>query len=98
MKPKHTHDCERCTFLGHFCDHDVYICQDSGGIGPSIIARFGDDGPEYASTPLRIFQRQINENSRIGGNDWSMPFRDYLFSDKVIPYHKAWMLALAVKS
>lgn len=43
-----THDCDACVFLGHAegCDH--YICNDS------LIARDGNDGPEYTSMPRRV--------------------------------------------
>ena len=53
-KPKYQHDCDHCTFLGQWsgiqfdgCDHetmDLYNCGDS-----TVIARFGNDGPEYTS-------------------------------------------------
>lgn len=45
MKPQFQHDCDRCTFHGVLDGHDIYTCQSS------IIARFGNDGPEYASAP-----------------------------------------------
>lgn len=58
MTPKFTHDCETCTFLGHFYDHDVYLCGNQ-----SIIARHGDDGGDYYSMPQSIFADQFaNEN------------------------------------
>jgi hypothetical protein len=57
VKPKFTHDCEACTFLGHFYDHDVYICR------KSIVARHGHDGGDYYSMPQSIFTDQLtNEN------------------------------------
>lgn len=43
------HDCTDCVFLGRFAEHDLYWCS-QGGFMPTIIARYGDDGPEYAST------------------------------------------------
>ncbi len=42
MKPKFSHDCLRCIFLGHFRDHDVYYCVNeafSSETGGSLIAR-----------------------------------------------------------
>ncbi len=50
------HDCERCHYLGHynptnlhdtdpFCD--LYFC--TGAVLPTVIARYGNDGPEYTS-------------------------------------------------
>jgi hypothetical protein len=45
-KPIFQHDCETCTFLGSFQGSDLY-CHESDL--PTIIARYGDDGPEYIS-------------------------------------------------
>ena len=55
--PKYTHDCESCDFLGHFWGHDVYFCARRPGTmnrHGSWIARFGDDGPAYASMPSDV--------------------------------------------
>lgn len=49
MKPKFQHDCDCCTFFGHFHGHDVYQC------GTSLIARHSDEGSEYASWPKSMF-------------------------------------------
>lgn len=49
MQPKFKHDCEACTFLGHFYDHDVYQC------GTSLIARYSDEGHEYHSWLRGVF-------------------------------------------
>ena len=92
--PQFQHDCTACKFIATINEMDVYICK--SGIGQSIIARFSSDGPDYASTDLAIFKRSIAENNQIGGEGWQMPFRDYLMSDKVIDYHKAWLIALAM--
>lgn len=49
------HDCDRCDFLGTWglFTHepqvfDLYVCARDGKID-TIIARFGNDGPEYSS-------------------------------------------------
>jgi hypothetical protein len=47
-KPKFIHDCDACTFLGHYNNHDLYACARKGAID-TVIARYGDDGPAYAS-------------------------------------------------
>lgn len=49
MQPKFKHDCEDCAFLGHFNAHDVYKC------GSSLLARYSDEGSEYASWPKSVF-------------------------------------------
>ena len=51
MKPIYTHDCNACTYLGQYehegTMHDLYFCgsHERG----TVIARFGDDGPDYCS-------------------------------------------------
>lgn len=51
MKPRHPHDCERCTFLGTFGSHDLYYCAKQPHLGPTVIARFGPEG-DYNSKPV----------------------------------------------
>ncbi len=52
--PQFTHDCDRCTFLGryenegHGQSHDLYWCN-QGGTRDTVIARWGNDGPQYIS-------------------------------------------------
>lgn len=54
--PLYTHDCEGCTYLGQFDASeeqgwgmvDLYICA-QGGLGYTVIARYGNDGPQYGS-------------------------------------------------
>jgi hypothetical protein len=55
--PLFQHDCQACMFLGvwrevgeHAESFDIYFCQSTDG--GSVIARFGDGGPEYASGPI----------------------------------------------
>jgi hypothetical protein len=58
MKPKYQHDCESCKYLGTSkanilnveSECDFYICGNEEL--RTLIARYGDDGPEYSSTPL----------------------------------------------
>jgi len=46
MKPKFTHDCNCCRFLGTHEEQDLYYCH--GNI-PTVIARHSSDGPDYTS-------------------------------------------------
>jgi len=46
MTPRFTHDCDGCKFLGQDEAHDFYFCPSSM---PTVIARYGNDGPEYTS-------------------------------------------------
>lgn len=48
--PAYDHDCEKCVFLGHHTRHreavhDLYFCEK----GPTVVARYGDEGPSYIS-------------------------------------------------
>ena len=47
--PKFQHDCRGCTFLGRFNDKDLYFCTQGSTWHHTVIARFGDDGPDYSS-------------------------------------------------
>lgn len=46
--PRFEHDCESCTFLAHVSGHDLYYCPQMEKM-PTIIARYGSDGPDYMS-------------------------------------------------
>ena len=52
------HDCEKCTYLGQttYSDklYDLYVCEEEGSLGPTLIARYGSDGPEYTSMPAKL--------------------------------------------
>jgi hypothetical protein len=45
MKPLYKHDCDQCHFLGAVDDHDLYFCNKH----MELIARFGNDPPDYRS-------------------------------------------------
>ena len=49
MKAIWIHDCDQCKYAGSMFHEnktfDWYVCNDS------VVARFGDDGPEYWSMP-----------------------------------------------
>lgn len=52
MKPRYKHDCEGCVYLSTWDDeheetYDLYYCNQ--GSLPTVIARFGHDGPDYVS-------------------------------------------------
>ena len=60
-KPKWTHDCERCLFLGSVTlngdsttlskHYDLYVCLDMAAMGLSYIARYDNEPEAYASFP-----------------------------------------------
>lgn len=92
MKPKFkNHYGDKLKFLGHFFEHDVYIGMES------VSARYGDEDHEYASCPLVVLRGSITDGGRIGdGKSWSMPYIDWLFSEKRIPSTSAMILGLTL--
>lgn len=44
--PRYDHDCDICWYLGRYRKWDLYVCP----LRPTVIARFGNDGPDYASS------------------------------------------------
>ncbi len=66
--PFFEHDCDGCTFLGGWHSNeanqygsvmwDLYVC------GDSLIARHGDDGPEYLSAPVYVVENAGYQEAR----------------------------------
>jgi hypothetical protein len=56
---KWEHDCERCcpiiTIVGIYNTYDIYSCSQGGQYTNTIVARFGDEGPQYISGPKVSF-------------------------------------------
>lgn len=71
MKPKFQHDCKACYFIRNVNGYDVYTCNGS------IIARYGNDGPDYVSMPVEMFVRMWKENETIHGCGGDIGFREY---------------------
>lgn len=92
----------QCRFLGHFFGHDVHVCTPPGDLGASILARYGDEGHEYASMPLQLLLESLSDPDRhIGGQDadgqpWRMRYVDWVFSERRCPATAAMVLGLAV--
>jgi hypothetical protein len=59
MTPKWKHDCHKCSYLGStFLQRDLldwYTC--GTGYNKTVIARHGDDGPEYWSLPVDVMRQ-----------------------------------------
>lgn len=66
VKPRHRHCCRGCTFLGRYGEFDLYHCNQAIG-GPTVLARFGDDGPDYNSGI--VFALEVINNAG-GGIPW----------------------------
>jgi hypothetical protein len=63
MKPIFRHDCEACSFLGHYEEHDLYYCPGE----PTVIARYGSEGPDYKSG-LVFANETLKDTSAVARN------------------------------
>lgn len=67
MQPNWTHDCEHCRFLGAMYNggdlFDWYACKQS------VVARYGNDGPEYWSSLRSIVDddKYLNVSGTVDG-------------------------------
>lgn len=57
VEPRHKHDCDKCTFLGHVdCDgiqpRDAYVCVEHEG--DTLILRYGDIPEQNSSYPAGL--------------------------------------------
>lgn len=68
-QPRFEHDCEECTWIGTFVDHDVYWCPQGGR--PTVVARYGNDGPQYSSLDIHNFWTVLNQH---GGLATDVPY------------------------
>lgn len=69
-KNRYAHDCADCVYKGSFnldgVRHDVYKCTAKATLGnESTIARYGDAGPDYWSSPTCMIPRLIREGDPI---------------------------------
>jgi len=62
--PVWEHNCNECIFLGLYLSHDLYYCKT--GSDPTLITRWGDEGPEYTSGMQFGVQDKDNLDSPIG--------------------------------
>lgn len=78
--PRYTHDCDlwgpsnpdnACRFLGRMDEFDLYIHpRDYGHV--EVIARYGDDGPEYDSGPqARDLAHEFIAQGFSRGSSWA---------------------------
>jgi len=47
--PRYKHDCKDCTLIGMYLGYDLYVSGKCNLGIPTIVARYGDDGPGYLS-------------------------------------------------
>ena len=50
VRPRFSHDCECCHFVGQLDGQDLYSCPLDG----SFVRRFGHEGPQYGSLPADL--------------------------------------------
>jgi hypothetical protein len=55
-EPRFKHDCKQCNFIGRLDDRDLYTCSQGGHLY-TLVARYGDDGPDYTSGPIEMFHK-----------------------------------------
>ena len=66
--PRFVHDCDGCVHLGSDGEHDYYFCAKAEAfMGGSIIARSGDEGPDYASCTVSIIRMRL-DSARAAGD------------------------------
>lgn len=62
FQPRFQHDCKNCHFFGQSGDLDLYYCARSeADFGGSVVARYGNDAPEYHSSPVSVLLGSILE-------------------------------------
>ena len=69
MIPNFQHDCDQCIFLGDFTHNgellDLYVAFHTFG-GGTLIARYGNQGHEYMSVPINIYESYHKDRSSEG--------------------------------
>lgn len=53
-RPSFTHDCDACTFLGTYLDHDLYVCFSEVSKKFTYIARYSSKPEDYCSLPAAL--------------------------------------------
>lgn len=91
IKPKFQHDCEACQFIGHWFGCDVYV----HGILENVVARYGDQGPEYESMAGHTFAEMLKDERLAETPHGRMTRLDYIFSGQCHNTWKAMMVGWA---
>ena len=60
---RYEHDCANCKPLGEFDEFDLYFCE-QGGVGPTVIARFGPDGDYFSGMCFADAMPELGEAKR----------------------------------
>lgn len=74
--PRYSHDCLRCQFHGRYeqdgTTYDLYVCP-SSVLGPTAIARYGNDGSDYLSMDIAVLlyaQQQATHPLVVAASRW----------------------------
>lgn len=81
MDPQFQHDCETCTFLGHYNEHDLYHCKSTA---PTVIARRSDDPPDYSSG-LMFAGLMFAEHAMVGNALYPLRVAYLIARDRGLP-------------
>ena len=89
--PRWTHEsCDQCVYLDTVelnQKYDIYRC-DGGSLGPSLIARYGDEPGCYASVPTKLLAQRVAEGVLCAGtHPWGA-------SPELLPYERAMIIGL----
>jgi hypothetical protein len=75
---RYQHDCNNCIFLGHYKEYDLYYCpSDRGAIYSTVIARYGNEGHEYASGINSMTMPGLNEAKARAIHELGVNFKEY---------------------
>lgn len=79
--PKFQHDSTCCKFLGGLNEHDIYICIGAKPLGPTILARFGNEPPEYASSAHSVLKSVMAAPATRHSEDFAMVIRGFKLAE-----------------
>lgn len=65
--PRYDHDCQECRFLGGYVwlanRFDLYVCGQHVFQYPTLIARWGSEGPDYTSSLAQAVREYVHDVS-----------------------------------
>ena len=85
------HDCDNCVyvFTTHGdTDYDWYVCPTSAIGGDTVVARYGDGGPNYWSCPVEMVRRGKFEPAIHYGSDRTSISQMNLMANMVLDYYE----------
>lgn len=86
-EPRYLHDYPDCRFWGQAGDRDIWI-YDGDFDGPSLIARYGDEGWAYGSCSVSVFKTMLVGKINVDGV--SLPFAEWMLTEEAPGHYRAW--------